>query len=269
MAIVPNGRMRMQEKQSLLRNGLFSFAQAQQNAQQTPKTDPRVEIEQQEIGNNGQQPAADQSQQAAPAPVSENPQGDTPPANTDVIQNRVDNSAENAMSQDASPQPGKQLSEQTKNSLTNFIKDLVTKVMGVPPRKLEAMGGFTQWSSDAQHNDTVSLKFPNWYYGRPELGEVSKEHRVKIQQEIQNNFNMFFDGASGDDDNLVMKFTSVDPRMGQETEHDVRLRRTYKMHAKPGGGAGAAKAASTLGEMIKDRRNDLFDAMRKIAQGSK
>jgi hypothetical protein len=62
--------------------------------------------------------------------------------------------------------------------------------------------------------------------------------------------------------------------MGQETEHDVRLRRTYKMHAKPGGaggagGGGQSKAAYTMGEMIKDRRDDLFNTMRKIAQGSK
>ncbi len=144
------------------------------------------------------------------------------------------------------------------------------KVMGMPLRKLEQMGGFVNFKSDSQHNDKVDLKFPNWYWGRPELGEVTKEHKMQIIKAAQEAFNLFYEGSSGDDDTFTMSFSTADPRMGMETAHDARLKRTYKPLAQPNQGKpGAAKAASTLGDILKGRREDLFNTMRKIAQGSK
>lgn len=275
MALVPNGRMRKQVNQSLLRNGLFAFAQAQpnqqQNANQQPKTDPRLEIEQENIGNGGQ-PAGQQDQQAAPAPSQGAPEGtpgETPAANMDVVQDQVDGQSQDA--QQAGETPANGGVDSAKSGLVKFTKEMAQKVMGCPLRKLEQMGGFVTFNSDAQHNDKVDLKFPNWYWGRPELGEVSKEHKMQIIQEAQQSFNLFYEGSKGDDDTFTMSFSTVDPRMGMETAHDARLKRTYKALAQPGGkpGAGQAKAASTMGEMIRGRRDDLFNIMRKIAQGSK
>jgi hypothetical protein len=186
----------------------------------------------------------------------------------DVMQDQVAGDAEQGVEDGTTPEKG--MDQSAKNSLVDFTKKMVQKIMGIPPRKLEQMGGFVSFKSDAQHNDKVDLKFPNWYWGHPEQGEISKQHKMQIISAAQNAFNLFYEGSSGDDDTFTMSFSTVDPRQGMETAHDARLKRTYKALAQPNSGKpGVGKAARTMGEMIKARRDDLFNTMRKIAQGSK
>lgn len=292
MAIVPNGRMRTQEKQSLLRNGLFSFAQAQQEKpQQQPKTDPRLNIEQQQVGNGGQQPVG-QGPQAAPAPAAP-AAGPSPDDAVDPAAqaNMPQDGSEMAMDESLGGEGEGDAIEKKKHQMESVFFGIVEKHFGVNPEK-EMMSqalrnrGVSGGTDGVKHQIEEKLKslfdvdihdplgqptMKGFFVIPKSKGEEQWDYTetVKCAHEFSRRYGLHCTSVSKVPAGWKYEFQSQQVQQNS----DIQTGTSYDAAFSGGGGNGSKKAASvsvgTIGELIKGRRDDLFNTMRKIAQGSK
>ena len=283
MALVPNGRFRMQEKQGLLQNPLFSFAQAQQDPTQKPKPDPRLEVEQQDIG--GGQPAGQNAQQAAPAPQGEQPAPPTP---------QTPPAAPGAGVEPEQQAQALEQAEQEKKQMRSVFFAIVEKHFGVNPE-------------NALKEKALKNKEFGGAGGAAAQKDINKKLRTLFDVDIQNPLSPtpimkgFFvvpnnvKGKALDYSETVQPASEFCKRFGLDAksvkEDDGGWRYEFMTHAvqqtndiQTGTsydavlGGGEAKAASskssslfktglppTLGEILHSRRDQLFEEMRKIA----
>lgn len=283
MALVPSGRFRQMEKQSLLRNGSFSFAQQaqQQNAQPQPKPDPRVEIEQQEIGAGGQ--IAGQPPQSEPASGSVGTANPEQPVPDDAAAQPPQ--ADQAGGDGQDPGAALEKAEAEKEHMRSVFFKIIAQHFGVNPedelknkalKNKEFAGGGASIQKDI--NKKLRMLFdvdiqnplspqpvmkgffvvPNEIKGK----RLDYKETVRAAAEFCKRYGL--DARSVKEDDGGWRYEFITRSIQQN--NDVQTGTSYDAVL---GGDGQQKSASTLGEMIKDRRNELYNTMRKIAQGSK
>lgn len=260
MALVPSGRfVRMQTQQVKTAQSLNDPSVFKQKADGA-NAPQRDQIEQQELGG-GANPAAgsaapEQPNQQPPAPGAE--PGATGAADPQVAQDGVENQQ-----------------EQDENDIAGFLVTVLAN-WGWPERTLskykenmvseklqpDGVGGVTK---------NISITIPNTYYGQGSAGRIKEMDYMKLIAEIQNRYHIRWQKGDRSGVMMSLSFTSEAQNAAQDPA-EQQLERVYGKPsgkgAAPGaaGGGDMAKAASTMGEMLKMRKDELYNTMRNITK---
>lgn len=286
MALVPNGVMRKQVGQGLLRNSLFSFAQAQQqNNRQKPKPDPRLQIEQQDIGAS--EPVEENPQQAKPDQQIEIEQPEQPQPNQVAPQDTEDQSQ--AM----------ETAEQEKQKMRSVFFSIIGKHFGVNPeeelrnkalKNKEFGGGGAQvqrdinkrlrtlFDVDIQNPLSPTPILKGFFVVPNEIKGKSLDYKETVQAATEFCKRYGLDAKSVKEDDGGWRYEFITHQVQQT--NDVQTGTSYDaVLGQQGQNKGAFNESKslfkvssvhlTLGEILSARKEDLFNTMRKISKGSK
>lgn len=232
MALVPNGRLRNQVKQGHLFNSTVLTAQSQQVVNQDPEIDPRLEIEQQYIGT-------DQSDETDLDQDDNNDSSNLPQDNT----SQPDLNISKNDSEDSEP-----TDTEMKETWRKMLEDL-----GVPSRTLDN-NDKKLYSEQRSLNDNT-LKGHYMIPTYTAKGKVTYRQAMELARQLQDQFGL----------SSIIKDEGKNWRVDFSTQP--------KVENQDGGTSfdllnqSQEKTASTLGEMLKERQNILFETMKKIANG--
>jgi hypothetical protein len=235
MALVPNGRRRV------MRSQMFKFAQldpsasGQQDAQPQPKPDPRLEVEQESMGNE-QPTALPQADNSAPdGEMSAEMPGEEMP------------DAQSVDKPNAKDEEGGGESE-IKDAWYSMLASI-----GVPARILDNLEKqlYSEQTDLASNTIKGHYMIPTY----TQKGKVSKQEALQLARKMEQQFGL----------TSVMKLENRNWRIDFQTRPKVELQQGGTSFDELGKPQQKAASAMTLGEMLESRRNELFEAMRGFA----
>lgn len=241
MALVPSGRIRVMEAQSFLP---YRLSQANGDALAAPShpasPQARPNIEQEQVGQQPPVPALAEEQQT---PMTQ------PDAGSLVGNEETEN------------QEHQELSDG--DDLQAAFEQLL-EGLGVEKRQiLEHRGNLFKEKVDLSNNTVKG------YYLLPTYtikGPLSKKKALQIAQELGRKFNL-----KQELEPEPVKGTKgvINWKIDFSTAPQVDMQQGGSSFDGLNGssGGGTAKAASTLGEMIKARKQETYETLRRIAQG--
>lgn len=257
MAIVPTGRVRLMEKQAVGPDDIKKFEP--QGVQNASSPAPRNDIQQEQIGASGE----GQPQQ----PGQQNPQAQQGAQQQPGAPEQVQH-----------PQAQMQPKEQVHKVNTAQMKDHYFQVMqqaGIPVRQLDPENKQKLFTRGGSQDGTVQGTFyiPTYLADGRQLHDDEafqlakkvtdqfKGVQLKGWQEVKGGYR--YDWHNKSERAQGITGTSFDELFGNSGGGG----------AGGGGGSGGAgpapaKAASTLNELIKFNKQDLYDKMRRIANGA-
>lgn len=239
MALVPSGRFVLQETQHI------------KCAQLSPATpQERDTVEQQQIGQGGQQatPAAQPTPAVPAAPEQQSPDMTQSPEKGEQMATPNDAGAVNTPVDKSESA----VSDKASSMQTHIYK--VLEELGVQRRQIDSLSK----NLFGQEID-LDTKTISGHYMIPTFttkGEIDESRAQQIAQAIGQRFGMSQKMRLEGGKNWRVDFKSQvrDDKMQGGSSFDSMHENSQK------------KAASTLGEMIKDRREELYTVMRKIAK---
>lgn len=252
MALVPSGRFKLMETQVLKTAQSLNDPNAfKQNAEGgTPP--PRDNIQQQEIGG-GETPSA------GPA-ASEGQPSPTPVEGPEAGEQMVPQQGSDQLN---TPQDANAATQQQASTMKAYIFKVLEE-LGVQRRQIENIDKqvFSQEINLDDHTINGHYMIPTF----TQNGEIDEQKAQHIAHQIGQKFGlsqrMKLNGR-----NWRVEFKSM-PRQ-EVMQGGSSFDEFHQQASKGGGGQPQAKAAFTQGEMIKARRDDLYEIMRKIAAGDK
>lgn len=252
MALVPSGRIRVMEKQHFLPDALAQFnPQGMEGNDQQPATpaagaapQSRPNIEQEQVGGDASaDPAQDEKQIAQP--------------DTGSLIDAQD---------ETQGQPHQEIGEG--DDLQAAFEQILLQ-LGVEQRQIMSVRADIFKETVDLNNNTVK-----GYYLLPtytKSGKVDKRKALQIAQQLGRKFNL---QQKMENEPVKGSKGVVNWKIDFSTMPQVQLQQGGTSFdgmsgSQGGGGMGSptSKAASTVGEMIKARREELYDTLRRIAQG--
>lgn len=240
MALVPNGRLRVMKEQSFA-NSLFSFAQTQQeDVQSQPKPDPRLQIEQTPAANETPPVETAQPPQVATAePAVETPAAmDTPQSSPSTTEINKDSGKD---------------AEGGESDIKDAWRQIL-ETIGVPLRTIDNIEKQLYAEETNLADNTISGHYMIPTYTA--TMKVTKEKALSLARQMEQKFGLV----------SRMKLEGRNWRVDFKSRPKVDVQQGGSSFDELNGPDKQQKAASTLGDMLLARREELFEQMRKIGK---
>lgn len=243
MALVPSGRTRIMQKQVFKETMFEAFAQQapqQTGTQPSPKPDPRLQVEQQQIG--GEQPVGTQPPQAVATP-------EQPPTEAPVGMPGEETPDPNMTAEDGT-KPNE--AEGGESDIKDAWKEMLTGI-GVPPRLLDNLDKQLYSEETDLASNTIKGHYIIPTYTSKD--KITKQKALMLARKMEQKFGL----------TSRMRLEDRNWRIDFQTRPKVDLQQggTSFDHIMQGKQNKAA-SAMTMGEMITSRREELFNTMRGI-----
>jgi|TARA_Y100000034_G_C6864879_1_gene394068 hypothetical protein len=167
---------------------------------------------------------------------------------------KLENEVELAKMEQESPSP-----ESNKSDLADYLFNKLQE-FGYPGRRLqEFRSKFVKKTIDAEGAKSVEVVIPSNYYGSQ--NQISDKDFGRMIKDIEQKYNLFFEGAENSDGKLTVRFTSVRRGDGEEMVEQDELSQVYGQPSASGG--DSSKTSYTIHEMIKHSKNSLAEQLLK------
>ncbi len=234
MALVPSGHFRVMETQQ------FKTAQSPDPSVLPAAEQPREQVEQQELGG-------EQNSPPSPAPSVPSAQGQQPANAPEAGEAMV------APQGEQPPQNGDASLGESASSLKAYIYKILEQ-QGVQRRQLENIDKhlYSQETDLDDHTVKGHYMIPTF----TPKGEIDERAAQHVAKEIGNKFGL----------KQNMKLEGKNWRVNFQSRPQPQLQQGGSSFDEFHSEGGQRKAASTIGEMIKARKDDLYNTMRQITQ---
>jgi hypothetical protein len=255
MTLVPSGRWRLMVAQTMGQNDPAHNGVGSPPAPPGSPA-PRNDIEQNPIGGNT--PPADGAAPEAP-PAGGDPQM---PAET-MGQGGADELSVEPIAQEGEDTQQQQNPE---TSLKAYVFN-VLEHLGVPPRQLQTIPDIFSQEIDFDSNTVTGHYLVPTYTAHSQIDE---KKAIQIARKIGQRFGLSQKMKLEHRNGVTNWRVSFQTMPKQSVQQGGSSFDAFQGQSNFNKGSGAQnRAAFTMGEMIKARRDDLYETMRKIAQGSK